>query len=183
MAGMKNVTIENCRIAFRNFAGKEDKFNAAGSRNFALLLTEQEAVDLAELGWNVKYLKPRDDEPQGQAFLKVKLSFDKKPPKILLVTTRGKSYLDEESVDSLDWVDIEQADITLNPYEWDVNGATGVTAYVKTLIVKPVEDYLEMKWDRMIAGWQRDEQKAIGAGSETDYIDAEAFYETHEIGA
>lgn len=179
MAGMKNVTIENCRIAFRNFAGNEDKFNPKGSRNFALLLTEQEAEDLERLGWNVKYLKPRDDDPQGQAFLKVKMSFDKKPPKVIMVTSRGKTYLDEESVNSLDWVDIEQADITLNPYEWDVNGAVGVTAYVKTLIIKPVEDYLEMKWDRMIESWQN-EQKALEASP--DYIDAD-YYETHEIGA
>lgn len=175
MVDMKNVTIEDCRIAFRNFAGNEDKFNPAGSRNFALLLDEKQAEDMEALGWSVKYLKPRDDDPVGQAFLKVKLSFDKKPPKILLVTTRGKTYLDQDSVNSLDWVDIEQADITLNPYEWNVNGATGVTAYVKTLIIKPVEDYLEMKWDRMIEGWQK-EQKAIGSSPEADFIDAE-FYE------
>ena len=53
MAGMNNITIEDCRIAFRNFAGKEDKFNPKGSRNFALLLDEDEAEKLAGLGWNV----------------------------------------------------------------------------------------------------------------------------------
>jgi hypothetical protein len=179
MTGMKNVTIEDCQIAFRNFAGNEDKFNPKGSRNFALLLTEKDAVTLTDLGWNVKYLKPRDDEPQGQAFLKVSCTFGKKPPKIIMVTSRGKTYLDEESVNSLDWVDIEQADITLNPYEWDVNGVAGVKAYVKTLIIKPVEDYLEMKWDRIIEAGLSD-QKSIEAPS--DYIDAE-YYETHEIGA
>lgn len=179
MAGMQNVTIEDCQIAFRNFEGKEDKFNPAGSRNFALLLDEQQAEDMERLGWNVKYLKPRDEDPRGQAFLKVKVSFDKKPPKILLVTSRGKTYLDEDSINSLDWVDIETADVTLNPYKWDVNGAVGVTAYVKTLVVKPVEDYLEMKWDLKIEGWQK---KALEAPRETDYIEAE-YYETHEIGA
>lgn len=179
MAGMKNVTIEDARIVMRNFAGREEKFNPAGARNFAVLLDEAQAADMEELGWNVKYLKPRDDEPQGQAFVKVKLAYDKKPPKILLVTSRGKTYIDEETVDSLDWVDIETADITLNPYEWDVNGAQGVTAYVKTLVIKVVEDYLEMKWDAMIESWQN-EKKALPAGD--DYIDAE-FYEPAELEA
>lgn len=182
MAGMNNVTIEDCRIAFRNFAGKEDKFNPKGSRNFALLLDEDEAEKLAGLGWNVKYLKPRDDEPVGQPFLKVSIAFDKKPPKVLLVTTRGKTYLDEDTIDTLDHVDIETADITLNPYEWDVNGMSGVKAYVKTLIIKPVEDYLEMKWDRMIEGWQKEKLALTSGSSEADYIDAE-YYETPEIGA
>jgi hypothetical protein len=179
MAGMQNVTIEDCRIALRNFSGKEGKFNPAGSRNFAVLLTDAQAADMADLGWNVKHFKPRDDEPVGQAFIKVAVSWENKPPKILMVTSRGKTYLDEESVDSLDYVDIETADVTLNPYEHSFNGG-GVKAYAKTLVVKPIEDYLEMKWDRIIEGMQ-DEQKAIGARPE-EIIDAE-FYETQEIEA
>lgn len=179
MAGMNNVTIEDCEIRWRNFSGREEKFNPPGSRNFALFLTDEQAADMARLGWNVKYLNPRDDEPTGQAFIKVAVSFDKKPPKILLVTTRGKTYLDEESVGSLDWVDIQTADITLNPYEHSFNGG-GVKAYVKTLIIQPVEDYLEMKWDRIIED-RRNETKAIESGPPDDYIDAE-FYETREIG-
>jgi hypothetical protein len=179
MGNMKNVTIEDCRIGFRNFSGKEAKFNPPGARNFALFLDEAQAEDMARLGWNVKYLKPRDDEEVGQAFIKVKVSFDKKPPKIMLVTSRGKTFLDEDTVNSLDWVDIETADITLNPYDHDFGGG-GVAAYVKTLVIQPVEDYLEMKWDRMIEGWQND-QKAIEAPPE-NYIDAE-YYETPEIGA
>lgn len=179
MAGMKNVTIENAPIVLRNFSGKEGKFNPAGSRNFGVLLTPQQAADMADLGWNIKYFKPKDDEPVGQAFIKIAVSYDNKPPKILMVTSRGKTYLDEESVGSLDHVDIVTADVTLNPYEHSFNGG-GVKAYAKTLVVQVLEDYLEMKWDRIIASMQ-EEQKAIGS-SETNYIEAE-FYETHEIGA
>lgn len=180
MAGMNNVTIENCRIALRNFSGKEGKFNPAGARNFAILLDEQQAADMADLGWNIKFFKPRDDEPQGQPFIKVAVSFEHKPPKILMITSRGKTYLDESTVDSLDYVDIEIADVTLNPYEHSFNGG-GVKAYAKTIVIKAVEDYLEMKWDAIIEGMQN-EKKAIGAGSHSeDYIDAE-FFEPQEIG-
>lgn len=179
MAGMQNVTLENCQIVLRNFSGKEGKFNPAGSRNFAVLLDDDQAERLAELGWNVKFFKPRDDEPIGQAFIKVAVAFENKPPKILMVTSRGKTYLDESTVDSLDYVDIEVADITLNPYEHSFNGG-GVKAYVKTLVIKVVEDYLEMKWDTIIDRMQN-EQRAIGSAPADEFIDAE-FYETREIG-
>lgn len=175
----RNVTIEDAQIAFRNFAGNEDKFNPAGSRNFAILLDEELASVMLEKGWNVKRLKPRDDDPVGQAYIQVSVSYKNRPPKIILVTSRGKTYIDEETVDTLDWVDIEIADVTLNPYDWEVNGMSGRKAYVQTLIIKIVEDYLEMKWDAIIEGWQN-EQKAL-PGTD-DYIDGE-FYETREIGA
>jgi len=179
MAGMNNITIEDCQLILRNFTGKEGKFNPPGTRNFAVPLTDKQADEMLELGWNVKYFKPRDDEPQGQPFIKVAVSFENKPPKILMVTSRGKTYLDEDSIDSLDHVDIKTADVTLNPYEHSFNGG-GVKAYCKTLVVHIEEDYLEMKWDAIIEGWQND-RKAIGAAPENDYIDAE-FYEPHEIG-
>lgn len=180
MTRMNNVTIENCQLVLRNFSGKEGKFNPAGSRNFAILLTEDDAEKLLNLGWNVKYFKPRDDEPIGQPFLKVKVSYDKKPPKILMVTSRGKTYIDEESVDSLDYVDIETCDVTLNPYEHEFNGG-GVAAYCKTLVIKVVEDYLEMKWDALIESWDN-ERRALPAGP-SDYIDGEYFETAGEIGA
>lgn len=179
MAGMNNITIENCRFVLRNFSGKEGKFNPPGTRNFGIALTEQQAADMADLGWNIKYFKPRDDEERGEPFIKVAVSFDNKPPKILMVTSRGKTYLDEDTVHELDHVDIQVADVTLNPYEHSFNGG-GVKAYAKTIVVQVVEDYLEMKWDAIIEKMQK--VQAIGTGSEVDYIDAE-FYEPREIGA
>jgi hypothetical protein len=181
MAGMNNVTIENCRFVLRNFSGKEGKYNPPGARNFGIVLTDELATQMADDGWNIKYFKPRDEEERGQPFIKVAVAFENKPPKILMVTSRGKTYLDEDTVHELDHVDIEIADVTLHPYEHSFNGG-GVKAYAKTIVVKVVEDYLEMKWDAIIEGMKK-EQKAIGSGDpDTDYLDAE-FYEPREIGA
>lgn len=182
MGDMKDFTLKEIRMAFRNFAGREEKFNPAGARNFLILLEEDKAAEMAALGWPIKRMRPRDDEPEGAPFIKVKVRYEPKPPKIYLVTSRGKTLMDEAALASLDYVDIERADVTLNPYEWDINGNEGVTAYVKTLFIKAVEDYLEEEWNQLIEGWQREKQLALTSGSEElDYIDVD-FDEVREIG-
>jgi len=172
----KNLTLENVTIAFRNFAGKEDTYNREGDRNFAILLDEDRAAQMERDGWNVKRLKPRDEEEYGQAYIQVAVSYKARPPKIAMITSKGISYLGEDQVELLDWVDIEEADVTLNPYEWAVNGKTGVKAYVQGLFIKILEDYLQMKWETYVED-NRKSQKQIGYSStENDIVDAE-FYE------
>ena len=77
-----NISVENARIIFRNFAGKESKFNAKGKRNFCLVLDNDVAEDLKDIGWNIKYLSPRDPDDVPQAYLQVAVAFDNFPPKI-----------------------------------------------------------------------------------------------------
>jgi hypothetical protein len=164
----KNLTLEDVTIAFRNFAGKEDMYNRAGDRNFAIFLDPDLAAKMLADGWNVKHLKERDGEPP-QAYLQVAVSYKNRPPKIGLVTSKSITYLGEAEIEMLDWVDIEQADVTINPYEWVVNGKTGVKAYVATLFIKIYEDYLQLKWTAYVDG-QRQSPKAIEAA---DYIEGE----------
>jgi hypothetical protein len=170
----KNLTLEDVTIAFRNFEGKEDVYNRAGDRNFAIFLAPDQAEKMLADGWNVKYLKERDDGEPPQAYLQVAVSYKNRPPKIGLVTSRSLTYLGEKEAEMLDWVDIETADVTLNPYEWVVNGKTGVKAYLASLFVKIYEDYLQLKWtayvedQRAIAGPARRELDAA-----PDYVDGE----------
>ncbi len=165
-----NVTLQDIDIAFRNFAGKADRYNAEGDRNFVIILDNQTEAALLEKGWNVKYLKAREEGDVPQPYLQVSVNFKHKPPKIGMVTSRGISYLGEDTVEMLDWVDIEEADITINPYEWEVNGKTGVKAYVKSLFIKIEEDYLQEKWTAYVEG---NRQQLQLEGRREDYIDGE----------
>ncbi len=140
-----NITIENARIGFRNFSGKEGKFNAAGRRNFCVFLDQDVASDLKSLGWNIKYLKPRNPEDEEQAYLQVTVSYKKFPPKIVVVT-KHKSILEEETAHILDWAEIENVDLIIRPYPWEVNDKVGIKAYLKTMWAKLAEDEFADKY-------------------------------------
>ena len=141
------VLMEGVRIIFRNFAGKEGQYNREGDRNFAVLLDEQIATAMTEDKW----LKPRDEEEEQepQAYLPVSLNFKGRPPRIVLITSRGRTNLDEDSVEMLDWADILNVDLMVRPYAWDVNGKTGIKAYLQSIYVTIQEDALEQKYSEL----------------------------------
>lgn len=142
-----HVVFENARIGFRNFSGKEGKYNRAGDRNFVVFLDDPDITQqMANDGWNVKYLKPRDDQEDPQAYIQVSVNFSGKPPKVVLVTSKGKTQLGEDDVSMMDWVDIKNVDLIVNPYSWDVNGKSGIKAYLKSIFITIVEDELDLKY-------------------------------------
>lgn len=149
MAGrLSNLTFEDARIMFRNFSGKEGDFNKAGDRNFCLILDFDAAEKMQSDGWNIKYLKPREDGDEPQPYIQVAVSYNPKarPPRVVMVTSRGKTPLGEDEVDILDWVQIENVDLIISPYEWEVSGKTGVKAYLQSIFITIVEDELEQKY-------------------------------------
>ncbi len=153
MPNDNTVLMEGVKIIFRNFEGKEGQYNRAGDRNFAVLLNAEVAEMLAADGWNVKWLKPREDAEEGdepQAYLQVTANFDKgRPPRVVMITSRGRTHLDENTVEMLDWADIQNTDMIVRPYEWSVNGKTGVKAYLQSIYVTVEEDDLERKYAEM----------------------------------
>jgi hypothetical protein len=156
---LKPVVMEGMRIIFRNFAGKEGQYNREGDRNFGVILPNDVAEAMLADGWNVKYLKPReDDEDQEETpWLSVSVNFDKgRPPAIMKITSRGKTKMDESDVEQLDWVDIAvddegnpKVDLIVRPYTWEVSGRTGIKAYLQSMYVTIEEDDLARKYAEM----------------------------------
>lgn len=143
------VLLEDVRIIFRNFAGREGMYNREGDRNFAVLLPPDIAEQLAKDGWNVKMLKAREEGEEDQAYISVTVSFKGRPPTIKMITSRGQTFLDEDSVETLDWVDIQQVDLIIRPYDWAVSGNTGRKAYLQSLYITIIEDPLQLKYSNM----------------------------------
>lgn len=145
----RNALLEDVDIIFRNFAGKEGQYNRAGDRNFAVKLDPDVAIRMEADGWNIKSLKARDEDEMAQAYLPVSVSYKNRPPKVVMITSRGRNPISEDMIEMLDWVDIKTVDLIVNPYEWVVNGKTGVKAYLQTLFITIDEDPLELKYNSL----------------------------------
>ena len=130
------IQIDDASIIYRNFAGEASKFNRAGDRNFAVVISEQWIADaLVQGGWNVKIKPPREEGDGVFMYLPVKVKFNDRGPKVYLKTGDRMNLLDEESVSMLDHIDIISVDMDIRPYDWDVNGQTGRTAYLQSMCV------------------------------------------------
>ena len=144
--------MENARLIFRNFEGREEKYNRKGDRNFGLIIEDPEvAQQLTEDGWNIKELTPKnndnyDDTPEVIYWLPVTVRFDNVPPKVMLITRRKKTRLNEDNINTVDYANIAKVDLTVTPYDWEVNGKSGTKAYLQTAYITINEDEFADKY-------------------------------------
>jgi hypothetical protein len=145
---IKTFMIEDGRIIFRNFAGKEIlPYNRKGIRTFAAILPEDVAQEMLADGWNVKWPKPGMDGEVGDPFVRVEVRYDIRPPRIVLLTDTTRTQLDEDSVELLDWANIKTVDLIARGSAWSNNGKSGIKAYLQSLFVTIEEDALEKKYE------------------------------------
>lgn len=163
---IEDLMIEDARIIFRNFAGVAKQFNEEGKRNFNLVIPEEAADGMQEAGWNIKYLKPREEGDSPQPILKVNVSYKHRPPVVVLITSKGRTNLGEEDIDVLDWQEIENVDLRVSPSKWDMNGRQGVSAYLRSIYVTIREDYLEQKYMDVPEIGMAEAQLALDSGQD-----------------
>lgn len=145
-----NVYIEGAQLRFKNFKGKRTDFNEEGKRNFGVLLNDELAENLMADGWPVKFLKPMEDDPDQykQPWMKVQVKFNPYPPIAVLINSRGKKKLDEDTIEQLDWTRIKNCDVVIRPYNYPAmpGRPAGVSAYLKAIYVTVDEDEFEKKY-------------------------------------
>lgn len=140
------LQIDHARIIWRNFEGRGDKFNREGDRNFALIIpTEEMANQLIDEGWNVRIKDPREEGDIPFMYLPVKVKFNDRGPGIYLTSGRAKNRLDEETCGLLDHIDIMDVNLDIRPYDWEVNGKQGRSAYLQSIeVFQEVDRFAEM---------------------------------------
>lgn len=146
------VQIDEARIVYRNFRGEGSKFNREGDRNFAVVIPNQDIADeLIEAGWHVKIKPPRDEDDTPFMYLPVKVKFSERGPHIYLVTGRAQNKLDEDSVSIIDDIDIVSVDLDIRPYDWEINGKSGRTAYLQSMrVTQDTDRFAVESYDELI---------------------------------
>ena len=136
--------------AFMNFAGEERQFNLPGNRNFHLVIPPELVEDMVADGWNVKFLKPRDEGDSETAHINVTVSYrGNRPPSLVLIKGGTQVSLDQEQAAIIDWIDIEKVDVMINPSFWearDNSGRSGIKAYLDQIYITVRESALEQKY-------------------------------------
>ena len=149
-----NLVIEDAHIMFRNFSGREGKYNRAGQRNFCVQIDNpQDAKKLMDDGWNIRERPPREEGEDPRYYIQVAVSFGNIPPTVYMIPEgkKKKTKLDEEAIDVLDFAEIRHVDLTIRPYNWVIQEGTtnekrGVKAYLRNMYVVIEEDRFAEKY-------------------------------------
>ena len=147
MSNVNNINIEGATIIWKNFSGERDKFNP-GKRGFSVVIDDAAMADeLRQEGWNIKErpLQEGADPSEQEWTLPVKLNMNRYT-QVWLIVGNHKTLLDENTVAQLDVVDIIDCDISIRPYEWEMSGRTGITAYVDSMYVTIRENKFAEKY-------------------------------------
>lgn len=145
--GDGTVLIEDAKLMYRNFEGRETAYNQAGNRNFCVILPSTEfAEQLRADGWNVRYTEPRDEGDVPIPYIQVTVGYKIRPPRVVMITSRGRVPLGEDTVGTLDWVNFKTVDLIFRPRVWTHGIKSGTKAYLQSLFATIEEDYLEQKY-------------------------------------
>lgn len=134
------VTLRNCQVIFKNFSGRPDKYHPRGSddnRTFCVIIPDNElAQEMTNDGWNIRMLRPRDEEEQPVPYLQVKVNYaGEYPPNIYMISGRHKTLLNADTVGNLDHARFIKCDVRISPYTY-IDRDTGeerLSAYVRDL--------------------------------------------------
>lgn len=142
------IEIENAEILYPNFSGLGSRYNRDGDRNFCVFIDDTDlAMELADEGWNIKIKQPRFEDEQPRYYLPVKVMFNKFPPRVRLITKNNPPRpLNEDTISLLDDIEYAHVDVVIRPYNYDSNGKTGVSAYLKELYVTMVQSKFADKY-------------------------------------
>lgn len=152
------LKIENAKIFWTNFAGKEKNNNPEGKRNFCVEIPADISDQLIKDGWNVKFTQESERYGEPKPYIQVEVKYGEYPPKIYKVTSRNKTLLDEDVVGDLDKDEIVGVDLYISPYHWNVGSKSGIKAYVDKMWVTVEEDDLTKKY----AHYDTDESLPFG---------------------
>lgn len=146
----KNLELLGAQIIYRNFEGKKGPYNPSGERGYTVVIEDEGLVsELRRQGWNVKELTPKEDAPADTPKrwgLPVKVVFENYPPQVNAVKDGTILPLNEDTIGYLDLVTLEYCDMIISPSYWEMNGKSGIAAYLSQLYAVVETTVLDRKY-------------------------------------
>jgi len=134
----KIMQVDNAKIRFKNFEGRGSKFNHEGDRNFIWVIEDKDIADMvAAEGYTVRQRENLDGDVYWQ--VKVTVKFNQFGPDIWIENQRGRRVkMEPDMVKELDDIYFGEFDMDIRPYDWEVGGEKGRSAYLKSCLVVPM---------------------------------------------
>ena len=181
------LTLEDIRIIWKNFSGEKRLFNESGKRNFSIPLDEETALQLREIGWNIKDNAHKIEQGQPVEYhIPVTVKMDARIPPRVFMIVRSKNIripLDEDTIGLLDTAELDTVDVVLRPFNWDVNGKQGVAAYLKLMYATLQEDPLDLTYAHIpLDGEAGNVDGLIEKYSGDDILEGEVVWEYEDDG-
>lgn len=137
------LEIDDARICFRNFRGEGSMYNNEGSRNFSVIIPNEEIAEALKndkneygVGWNVKIKAPQAEGEMPFMHLKVNVKYtDRSAPNVYLISGKNKIELTEETIGMLDEIDIKSVDLDIRPYDDEGRFGPFRSAYLQRIYV------------------------------------------------
>lgn len=138
-----------------NFSGAErrnkygDIVNSEGRRNFLVELEPDVYEEFKDKGWNVGRFAARDDEDEPNGFIRINVSYMKKPVDVTVVSDGVETYLDEDHIHQLDSMNFSNVELLCSAShkknkrtgEWEKN------AFLDAIRVEVVPNRFAEKYD------------------------------------
>lgn len=159
------LIVKDAAILFSNFAGAPDAYHATGgNRVFNLVLSDDFANELKNLGWNVRMLENPDGDATYITEIRVNMDSSWPPMVVLYSEFRGKrtaTQLDAETIGRLDTGRYNNIKIAINPHEHSV-GNFKYKGYLREmrLIAEPTNGYFG-NMDEEYLGFSNSEPEEI----------------------
>ena len=137
--GHEYLSVEHAVLIFKNFSGAPTKFvPQGGKRTFNVVLSDEAASELKELGWNVKEKAPRnpDEEFMYTTEIVINMNARRQPHLWLCSEKNGKkrmTMLDENTMSLLDDGEFSNIDIIINPWKHDKSKDFSVKGYLHAI--------------------------------------------------
>lgn len=141
----RNISIEGARVRYRDLSGNPSKFNKSGQRNITIELEMEEALQLQDLGYNVRFPGLDKDGEERAPLLKIVVM---KFSKVFRVNSKNQTirHLEEHEIGDLQFYRLVNVDLTFYGRSYDVGGNKGLSATLSKGFFDVEESYFDQKY-------------------------------------